>query len=228
MDADSWQKTQDIEFLTQLAITAATSLNWEEAIKINQKILKFADENTEALNRLARAYTCLGNFAEAKKIYNKVLVLDPYNIIARKNLDRYEKSNGSLKTGFNIPANANLTTMFLFEPGKTKMLNLLNLAPPAVLSTLNCGDQLSLNAKTHSVTVTTRDNVYLGALPDDLAHRLIAFIAGGNQYEVFVKSAAAKSLTVFIRESYKSPKFATQPSFQYQSAFSDDKDYSLF
>lgn len=228
MDTHSWQNTQDISFLTQLAITAATSLNWEEAIKINQRILKYSQGNVEALNRLARAYVCLGNLQEAKKVYAKVLQIDPYNIIARKNLDRVSQSSGNNQLKVNLSPNVNLTTMFLFEPGKTKMINLLNLAPAAVLATLNCGDQVLINPKSHSVAITTTDNVYLGALPDDLAHRIIAFIGGGNKYEAYVKTAAAKSLTVFIREIFKAPKFESQPSFQYQSVFSDDTDYSLF
>lgn len=218
----TWKTTSDLELLAQLAIAAATEANWQEAAKINQKILSESKDNIGALNRLARAQICQSHFMEAKKTYAKVLILDPYNIIAKKNLERIEKAdnkqagnnrqengNGATQSHF-VP---NLTSIFLFEPGKTKIISLLNLAPPSVLATLNCGEEVHVNPKNHSVSITTASGMYLGALPDDLAHRLITFIAGGNKYQAFVKSATGKSLTIFIREDYKSPKFASQPSF---------------
>ena len=60
---------QDIESLSRLAITAAASMNWEEAAKINQKILKIADNSVETLNRLAKAYISLGETQKAQKFY---------------------------------------------------------------------------------------------------------------------------------------------------------------
>ena len=143
-------------------------------------------------------------------------------MIAKKNLDKLTKSNGA-KTNGNDNAstkfksttdNYDSAKLFLFEPGKTKMINLLNLAPPQVLATLKCGDQVLINPKNHSVTILSTDKLYLGALPDDLAHRLISFIAGGNQYDAYVKSATPKMLTVVIREVARSEKFINQPSFQ--------------
>lgn len=218
----TWKNISDLELLAQQAIAAATEANWKEAVKINQKILSESKDNIGALNRLARAQICQGHFMEAKKTYAKVLTLDPYNIIAKKNMERIEKAS-SKQAGNNGQASGigasqshfvpNLTSLFLFEPGKTKMINLLNLAPPSVLATLNCGEEVHVNPKSHSVSITTSNGMYLGALPDDLAHRLITFIAGGNKYQAFVKGATGKSLTVFIKEDYKSPKFASQPSF---------------
>jgi hypothetical protein len=106
-----------------------------------------------------------------------------------------------------------MSDIFLFEPGKTKIINLLNLAPPSVLAGLNCADQVSILPKNHAVSITAQDGTYLGALPDDLAHRLITFIKEGNKYEAYVKYATIKTLTVFIRETERSQKFSNQPSF---------------
>src|SRR3990172_559103 len=88
---------QDIESLTRLAITAAASLNWEEAAKINQKILKITNTSVETLNRLAKAYISIGETQKAQKFYKKALDLDPYNIIAKRNLERITKVNGNVK-----------------------------------------------------------------------------------------------------------------------------------
>ena len=52
-----------------------------------------------------------------------------------------------------------------------------------------------------------------GALPDDLAHKLISYIDGGNKYETYVMCTTTKMLSIFIKEVYKSEKFVNQPSF---------------
>jgi len=210
--SDAWQNIADKEILTQLAIKVALCANWDEAIKINKKILQMASTEVDALNRLAHAYTCLGQKEKALKIYKKILQIDPYNIIARKNLEKVTKQNGYSNIS-GTKENGNLSAIFIYEPGKTKVVNLINLAPPAILCSFNCGDQVFLNIKKHAVTVMAGDGVYLGALPDDLAHKILTFIGGGNKYEAYIKCVNSKTLTIFIREVYRSSKFLNQPSF---------------
>lgn len=217
------QQDSDSESLAQSAITAALTSNWQEAVKINEKILHQKKDNVEALNRLGRAYLCLGEIAKASKTYKKVIEVDPYNIIALKNIERLSRTDGYTKP-MGITNHVNLSHVFLYEPGKTKLVNLLNLAPPSILATLNCGDQVLINPKNHSVTVTDDSGTYLGAFPDDLAHRVLSLISGGNEYEAYVKSAGLKSLTIFIRETQRSAKFANQPSFQTQNSNYIDTD----
>ena len=177
----------ELDLLIQAAVLSAMQNKWKEAAKINQQILSLSGDDVEALNRLARAHTCLGRIPKAQKIYKKVLEIDPHNIIARKNVERLVKVNGGghnngqtrLLDGQVINgqgSNGNLTNIFIYEPGKTKLINLLNLAPPAVLATLACGDQLLMNPKKHAIVITSYSGTYLGALPDDLAHKLISFI----------------------------------------------------
>lgn len=204
---------QDVELLAQAAILTAMESRWNEAAKINQKILQTHKDNVEALNRLAQALKRLGEPQKAEKTYRRVLEIDAHNIIAKKNLEKISKSNGNGHTN-GQSANVNLSQIFIYEPGKTKLINLINLAPPTILATLDCGDELDMNLKKHAVSVTTKDGTYLGALPDDLAHRLITFISYGNRYETYVKCASTKILTVLIKEIARSAKFINQPSFQ--------------
>ena len=217
--------TANLEVLAQAAINAALTNNWSEAAKINKKIVTSQKNDIEALLRLARALACLGQTPKAARIYKKVLEIDPYNIIATKNLEKLAKTKISFASqngnGVNHNGNGkivastglNITGVFLYEPGKTKTVNLLNLAPPQVLATLSCSDPVNLNPKNHAITITTPGGTYLGAFPDDLAHRLITLIAAGNKYHAYIKSATTKILTVFIKETERSPKFANQPSF---------------
>lgn len=221
----NWKQESDTERLALLAIEAAVTSNWEEAVKINKKIVKLAQTNVEALNRLGRAYICAGEMKKAEKIYKKVLDIDPYNIIAKKNTEKLSKivntnvnSNG-LASGNghqrgNITSAHSYTNFYLYEPGKTKIIQLLNLAPPPTIACLSCGEKLAMNLKKHGVTVTAEDGTYLGALPDDLAHKLLSYINGGNKYEVYVKFATSKNLTIFIKEIARSARFENQPSFQ--------------
>lgn len=224
-DSDSIQTSQEIQKLATVAIKAALSQEWEESIVINKKILKLDKENTEALNRLARAYSCMQDYQQAQKLYKKVLTIDPFNLIALKNQQKASQFNGKdalSKKPVTIQTNGqnngstkiNLSKIFLDEPGKTKIVALLNLAPPATLASLNCGDQVILNPKNHSVSVLTPEGTYLGAFPDDVAHRILGFIAGGNKYEAYVKSNTVKALSIFVRETLRSTRFSNQPTFQ--------------
>jgi len=88
---------QEIEALTKLAVMAAAYFDWEEAAKINQKILKISENSVETLNRLAKAYISLGETQKAQKYYKKALGLDPYNVIAKRNLEKITKANGDIK-----------------------------------------------------------------------------------------------------------------------------------
>ncbi|MEX2027947.1 MAG: tetratricopeptide repeat protein [Candidatus Curtissbacteria bacterium] len=212
-----WQNITDFEVLAQLAAQAALSSNWPEAAKINEKILKVNKDNVEALNRLARALVCMGELGKAQKLYKKALEIDPYNVISRKNYEKISASDGSPQKTNGVRTaihTVNVSNLFVSEPGKTKVIALINLAAPNVLAMLSFGEELNIKPKNHSVTITTKEDAYLGALPDDLAHKLIAFITGGNQYEAYIKSVAPKSLVIFIREVYRSARFTNQPSFQ--------------
>lgn len=220
-----WQHKEDVDLLTQLAIDAALSSDWQEAAKINQKILTITQDDVEALNRLARAQTCAGSIDKAQKTYKKVLELDPYNIIAKKNFEKIAKlpptkaisANGhssETTNGYTNGHSTNLASIFLCEPGKTKTINLLNLASPSILATLNCGQKVAIIPKKHSIVISDESNSYLGALPDDISHKLLFYITGGNKYEAYIKFATTKSLAIFIKEIERSARFANQPSFQ--------------
>ena len=207
---------QNLDILATEAITAALSSRWQEAAKINEKIVSSHKNDVEALNRLALAYNCLGHSKKAEKVYKKVLEIDPFNIIAIKNLQKLAKGSGN-GNGHTINSSSafatNLSQVFFYEPGKTKLVSLLNLAPPQVLATINCGDEVLLNPKNHAITISNNQGIYLGAFPDDFAHRLLSLIATGYRYQTFVKSITTKQLSIFIRETQRAIKFAGQPSF---------------
>src|SRR5579859_726062 len=74
--------------LVEQAIALAMQNRWADAAKVNQSILDAYPDDTDALNRLGRAYTELGRYREARESYQKTVQRDPSNNIARKNLAR--------------------------------------------------------------------------------------------------------------------------------------------
>lgn len=203
--------------LQEQAIQAALSANWEDALSLNQQIIALQPENTDALNRTARAHFELGNYSEAKKFYSSSLKIDPYNQIAAKFLKRIEVfakkgPNGDTIKRASIAKPFNLD-LFIEEPGKTKVVNLLKVAEPQRISMLSSGDEVLISPKNRSISVTDLSGGYIGVLPDDTAHQLLRLIKGGNKYQAFIKTVKTNALSILIRETYRSTRFKNQPSF---------------
>lgn len=202
----------------EAAISAALSFDWQKALEINHKILENYPDDADCLNRIGKAYLELGQSKKAASFFKRVLKINRYDPIALRNLTRasqasFSKKNGHQPTQPNNNHSAHTIISFLEEPGRTKIISLVNLAPAKILLFLNTADQLLLIPKRHSVFVENSEGIYLGSLPDDLAHRLLILIKGGNKYESFVKSCSKNSLSIFIKETVKSKRFHNTPSF---------------
>lgn len=200
--------------LTDKAIRASLSSDWQEAIRVNKKILAKKNKDISALNRLAYAYSKIGDFSKAEKTYKKVLKLNPYSAIAKKNLDKIK----SLNKKKDPPApcsfsSQQLDDLFLNEPGKTKIISLINLAPFETLSTLTPSQQLKIIHKKRSIVFTTLEGNYIGALPDNLSFQITKLIKGGNCFEANVHSVKKNCLKILLRETKRASKFKNQASF---------------
>ncbi len=209
--------------LHEQAINAALNSDWALALKLNKQIMKIDPQNIDALNRQAKAYMELGRANLAKKYYSEVLNIDPYNPIAQKNL----KIMKSFKSNRHVPATPGTDgqasvscshpklspSLFLQEPGKTKMVSLLKVAEPQKLVSAFCGMQVEMAIKNRKITITDSNGDYLGVLPDDISYHLLRLSKGGNKYELFVKSVRVNSLSIIIKETFRSKKFKNQPFF---------------
>lgn len=203
--------------LSHEAIQAALEFRWEDAIYVNNQILKTDPQNIDALSRMAKAYAELGKTNLAQKYYMQVLSHDPYNPIALKNLKIIKafKAHGvkhvaSANNGLNHKLSASL---FLQEPGKTKIVSLLKVAEPQKLSITYCGMKVEMITRNRKLIVVDSDGGYLGVLPDDICHHLLRLIKGGNKYDLFIQSIRVNGLSILIREVYRSKKFKNQASF---------------
>lgn len=202
--------------LAKLAIDAALDCRWDDALKLNKEILKLDSQNIDTLNRLARVYMKIGKNSLAKKYYSEVVKIDPYNPIALKNLKIIRSFKPGKKDDYVVHANGTFklsASLFLQEPGKTKIVNLLKVAEPQKLSKAYCGMKVEILVKNRKITVIDADENYLGILPDDISHHLLRLIRGGNKYDLFITSVRVNGLAVLIKETCRSKKFKNQPSF---------------
>lgn len=203
--------------LNTLAIEAALNCDWNKAEKLNRLMIKEDPKNIACLNRLGRTLIELGKYQQAKKTYQTVLDLDPYNTIAQKNFKKVQSfkkndlKNPAQSENHSVPIVS--PSFFLEEAGITKAVTLLKVAEPQKLLRLYAGDLVNLVTKNRGITVTDSENNYLGVLADDISHLLLKLIKGGNKYQALIKSVKQSSLTILIREVFRSRKFKNQPSF---------------
>ncbi|OGE23744.1 hypothetical protein A2688_02155 [Candidatus Daviesbacteria bacterium RIFCSPHIGHO2_01_FULL_38_8] len=207
--------SSDISSLHRQAIDAALNCNWEKAIELNKQIIELSPDDIASLNRLAKAYFEIGKYKDSKKTYESVLKIDPYNPIAQKNIKRlssFKQDNVTIPTNGSDPRKLS-ASIFLQEPGTTKIVNLIKVAEPQKLSLLSSGTPVNIMPKTRGISITGDKNTYLGALPDDISHHLLRLIRGGNKYQAIIKSVKSNGLTIMIKEVFRSKRFKNQPSF---------------
>ncbi|MEN9407951.1 MAG: hypothetical protein RLZZ455_1167 [Candidatus Parcubacteria bacterium] len=192
------------------AIQTALNGDWQNAIELNTQILKETPEDIDALNRIGFAYASMGNLKLAKSSYQKVLALDAQNPIALKNLKKLSGHDGKTIPTISF---VQMNNIFIEEPGKTKVIELLNVADQKAIGKLRCGETIALQVKRMRLFVLDQEKQYIGMLPDDLSKRLIKFINGGNHYEAYVKTVNNHKVAIFIKETKRAARFRNQPSF---------------
>lgn len=201
--------------LKDQAIQTALAGDWEKAISINKLLIKEDPTDIDALNRLAFAFSILGRTKDARNTYQKVLKIDSLNPLALRNLKRIGESktirNNNRKNS--TPPSMHVNNMFIEEQGKTKIVELVNVAQPSVINTLRSGQVLNLSVKRLKIFVLFNGKQYIGVLPDNIGKRLIKFIKAGNLYDAYVKSAFDHHIIIFIKEIKRVSRFKDQPSF---------------
>lgn len=198
--------------LKNQAIQTALLGDWKTAIEINKDLLQEDPKDIDALNRLALALTIIGKIKSAKMAYQKVLEIDPLNPIALRNIKQLKGTKAS-KNGSVDTVNIQINNKFIEETGKTKVIELLNIAQPNVIATLRTGELINLEIKRLKIFVIKGPKQYVGMLPDDVGKRLIKFIKSGNKYEAYIKGANPHKVSIFIKEVKRSAKYKNQPSF---------------
>lgn len=193
------------------AIALAMQGRWREAVAANEDIITSFPGDVDAYNRLGRAHIELGEYALAKEAYTKATELDPYNIIAQKNLQRLSY----LGEGTDEADDSDRVEPqhFIEETGKAGVIALYRLAPLAVLAKMGAGDRVYLKAGGVGLSVENGRGEYVGQVEPKHGQRLIKLMEGGNRYSAAIVSINEERVTVIIREIYQDPSQAGQLSF---------------
>jgi hypothetical protein len=199
------------ETKSKAAVQHALEGRWEEAAAINEEILYYFPNNTEALNRLGKASMEAGYYDRARNSFEKVLTLAPHNNIAKKNLTRLERlSQGAASSH---TARRVVPRLFLEESGKSGITDLRIAASEEAVAKVAGGDGVMLEVHNHTLVVKSLDEDVLGYVEPRLGSRLARLINQGNRYEGAILSAAVERITVIIRETYRNPALGGVPSF---------------
>lgn len=201
---------------TNEAIALAMQSQWDEAIAVNKSIIEIFPDDADAYNRLGKALTQLGRYAEARDAYSHALEIEPNNGIAKKNIDRL----AHLREAEAEPRNGRQVSSHLFieETGKADVADLYRLAPRKVLVKIAAGDPVHLEAKGQSLTVESVDGEYIGEVEPRLGLRLIKLMQGGNRYTAAIVGVGEKGGKVMIKEVFQHPSQAGRPSFPARAA----------
>lgn len=194
------------------AIALAMQGRWREAVAVNTSLIESFPRDVEAYNRLGKAYLELGEYAQAREAYGKVLEIDHYSTIARKNLRRLSHL-GEVAVGVGGGAPKADPQHFIEEVGKAGLVNLRHLAPLGVLARTTAGDRVQLKVDGANLVVLNSHGEYLGQVEPKYGQRLIRLIEGGNEYSAAVVRAAEDVIATVIREVYQDPSQAGQLSF---------------
>ncbi len=194
------------------AVALAMQGRWKEAIATNKSILESFPHDVDACNRLGRAYLELGEYSRAKEAYGQAIELDPYNAIARKNLQRLSHLSEAPVSAGGDSRKAE-PEHFIEETGKAGVVSLYQLAPKEALAMMVAGDRIYLRIEGSNLIVTNGREEYLGRVESKHGQRLIKLMGGGNQYSAAIIRSAEEVVTIIIREVYQAPSLAGRPSF---------------
>jgi tetratricopeptide (TPR) repeat protein len=212
--------------LVEQAIAAATEADWELAVELNKRILELGPDS-EAENRIARAYWEMGELAKAREHYQSALALDPTNRIAERNINRLRMlmAEAGKKT---VPAQKGSkapVSIFVEETGKTGFAHLVDLADPKQLAQVNPGDAVELSPDGPRLEAKS-NGTHIGYVEPRVAARLLKLIAEGNKYAAGVTSIGERDVRIIVRETYQDPANYGKVSFPTAAKVSDMRPYT--
>ena len=194
------------------AIALAMQGRWEEAVITNRSIIEVFPNDIDALNRLGKALTELGQYGQARETYGRAMEIDPKNGIASRNLQRLSLLNGTLA----VPAQRRqrvIPQLFIEETGKAGLVSLEQPAPREVLAEMAAGDTVHLRLRGQGFIIESKHGEYLGRVQPRIGVRLAKLMDGGNRYTAAIASLVDSEIKVIITEAFQHPSQAGRPSF---------------
>jgi len=194
----------------ELAIQLALQGRWAAAAQLNRAILESFPTDVDAYNRLGKAMTELGRYADAREAYMKGLEIDPLNSIARKNLTRLATLGEQAPP--RVASQKLSPQMFIEEMGKTG-ITVLSRPNMDVAARMTAGDQVKLNRENGALVIRAMDGEYVGEVELKLGQRLVKLMDGGNEYIAAISALEENGVRVFIRETFQDASQTGKLSF---------------
>ncbi|MCC6381105.1 MAG: tetratricopeptide repeat protein [Dehalococcoidia bacterium] len=209
--------------MSDQAVKLAVSSRWDEAVTVNRDYVRVFGEDADALNRLGKALSEVGQVTEARKAYGRSLEIDPTNAIARRNLDRLASMRDSAAAAAAAAGSQLDTRLFVEESGKATVA-VLQAVDAAAAALLDAGDLLDLEVQGNAVNVKSKVGGYVGMLEPRIGLRLAKMMTAGNQYTAAVVTASG-DVRVMVRETFQHPSQIGRVSFP-QSRATDFRAYT--
>lgn len=207
--------------MSDQAVKLAVNSRWQDAANVNRDFLRIFGDDAEALNRLGKALSELGQITEARDAYGKALDMDPTNTIARRNLDRL----ASMKdTAIATMAPSQLDTRLFVEETGTATVARLQATKVDVAAVLDPGDLVNLEVQGNAVNVLTVTGEYIGMVEPRIGLRMAKMMTAGNKYSAAMVTTSGEP-RVILRETFKHPSLINQVSFP-QGRASDVRAYT--
>jgi len=204
--------------LSDQAVKLAVGSRWDEAVSVNREFVRLFGEEPEALNRLGKALSEVGQVTEARKAYGRAIEIEPTNTIARRNLDRL----ASMSDSASASSSRLDTRLFIEETGKATVAT-LQAVDQTQAALLDAGDVVDLELAGNAVNVTA-DGTYVGMVEPRIGLRLAKLMGAGNEYAAAMVTTTG-TLRVMIRETYQHPSQIGRVSFP-QAKSTDFRAYT--
>ena len=211
------QTTDEVKFYrerTREAISLATKGQWQSASEINKVLLSRFPKDVEALNRLGKALSELGLYAEARISFQRALENSPSNSISKKNLERIK---GLRDLSQARQTDRVMPQVFIEERGKSCFTTLCKSPTDLNFKIVAAGDVVVLKIDGAMVWALTFQGNTVGYIEPKLAARIIKLITAGNRYVAAVASIVSGETSLMIREVYKHPSASEVVSFPSRS-----------
>ena len=201
---------------TKIAVDSAMRSDWNKAIKINSDIIDRFPWELEPYNRLGKALSEKGQNKKAIQAFQCALVISPNSPIAKKNINRLEKTS-VLKASMAVSVTISGRS-FIEETGRTGVTKLVNIPRNFDVSDLIAGHSVDLISVERGMRVLDIKGIEIGSIEPKLALRLKKLVDGGNTYSANITSAGEDGVTIIIRETYRHPSQSNKSSFPAKSS----------
>lgn len=226
-DVETITQNKTLKNLAERARHKAVNGEWEEAVAINQEIVKHAPQDSSAANRLGKALDQLGRIEEAIEAYRSAYEMDPGNIIAQRNIERLEQLRDrepppAVKTEGNKAIRA---SVFIEETGKTYVTELVRPAIGDALARLSPASRVDLRDEPDGFAVYDQFGNKLGMLEPLVSRTLRKLVESGNQYEAYVVALSGRTVRIIIREVYRDPNVPSHLALPAQAKLPAPRPY---